>query len=286
MILITGAGGKTGQAILHALARLGKPTRAMIYQPEQEQIARQFGAREIISGDMRRAGDMRLALKGVEAVYLICPNMCPDEVEISTLALELAAECGVKHFVYHSVLHPQVEAMPHHWNKMRVEERVFASGLNFTIVQPSAYMQNVLGYWKQITEQGVYALPYDAASRLGMVDLQDVAETVAKVIGNSAHYGAIYELVGTGAMSQVEVTAILSEKLKKPVRVESIDRADWASRMRSSGMDEYAVDTLLKMFIYYEKSGLWGCPHVLTSLLGRAPHSFADFIERVILEKP
>lgn len=286
MILVTGASGKTGQAILRALAQLGKPTRAMIYQPEQGKIVTQCGAKEIISGDLRRAKDMRLALKGVEAVYLICPNMCPDEVEIGALALETAAECGVKHFVYHSVLHPQVEAMPHHWKKMRVEEQVFTSGLNFTILQPSAYMQNVLGYWKQISAYGIYALPYAPQSRLSLTDLDDVAEAAAKVLANPVHYGAIYELVGTSALSQADVASILSEKLKHSVQASFIDRTEWASRMRSAGMDEYSVDTLLKMFNYYENYGLCGCPQVLTSLLGRSPHSFADFIERVILEMP
>lgn len=285
MILVTGAAGKTGQAVLRALARRGKPARAMVRQLAQEKIVLDCGAGEVVTGDLRHEDDMRLALDGVEAVYLICPNMCPDEVEIGKQALKVAAAQGVRHFVYHSVLHPQVEAMPHHWNKMRVEEQVFTSGLDFTILQPSAYMQNVLGYWQQITEQGVYALPYAPQSRLSLVDLEDVAEVAADVLGNPVHYGAIYELVGTPPMSQQEVAEALSGKLKRPVRAAAVNRVDWASRMRGAGMSEYAVETLLKMFVYYENYGLWGSPQVLTSLLGRAPHSFESFIERVILEK-
>ena len=62
-------------------------------------------------------------------------------------AIRAAQSAGVERFVYHSVLHPQVEIMAHHWQKMRVEEQLFESGLSFTILQPAAYMQNVLAGW-------------------------------------------------------------------------------------------------------------------------------------------
>jgi len=285
MILITGAAGKTGLAIIQALSSVGKPVRALIHEKSQESLVINCGASEVVTGDLRIERDIRRALDGINAVYLICPNMCPDEVEIGRQALRAAVDSNVKHFVYHSVLHPQVEAMPHHWNKMRVEELIFSAGLNFTIIQPSAYMQNVLGYWKPVTEQGVYALPYAPESWLSLVDLEDVAEVVANVLGNPAHFGATYELVGTGPMSQAEVAGILTRQLNRPVQAVAVDRRQWAQRMRSTGMSDYAIETLLKMFIYYENFGLWGSPQVLTSLLGRPPRSFENFIKNVILDK-
>ncbi len=57
---------------------------------------------------------------------------------------------GVTRFVYHSVLHPQIEAMPHHWQKMRTEEMLFAAGFELTVLQPTAYMQNILGAWRGV----------------------------------------------------------------------------------------------------------------------------------------
>ncbi len=63
---------------------------------------------------------------------------------IGKLVIDEARKAGVKHFVYHSVLHPQTEKMNHHWQKMHVEEMIFESGLPFTILQPAPYMQNLL----------------------------------------------------------------------------------------------------------------------------------------------
>ncbi len=72
----------------------------------------------------------------------------------------------MRRFVYHSVLHPQIEAMPHHWAKMRVEEMLFAAGFDLTILQPTAYMQNILGAWRGIVEDGVFRVPYPVETRL------------------------------------------------------------------------------------------------------------------------
>ena len=72
----------------------------------------------------------------------------------------------MEHFVYHSVLHPQTEKMNHHWQKMRVEEMIFESGLPFTILQPAPYMQNLLAGWKSIVEDGVLRVPYSVDSEI------------------------------------------------------------------------------------------------------------------------
>ena len=125
---------------------------------------------------MRDPQTIRKATEGVRAVYHICPNMLPDEVGIGETVIAAATSAGIERFVYHSVLHPQTEKMPHHWHKLRVEEMLIESGLPFTILQPTAYMQNLLVAWQAIYEQGVYAVPYTVGSRLSLVDLADVAE--------------------------------------------------------------------------------------------------------------
>jgi NAD(P)H dehydrogenase (quinone) len=229
---------------------------------------------------MRDQAIMERAAYGVRAVYHICPNVSPDEVAIGQAAIAAARSAGVEHFVYHSVLHPQTEAMPHHWQKLRVEEKLFESGLPHTILQPSAYMQNVLAHWEQVLEQGVYPVPYAIETRLGMVDLEDVAAAAAVVLTQAGHAGATYELAGAEALTQVEVAAILSQQLGRPVHAEVVSRQAWERGARASGLGDYQVQTLLKMFDYYERYGFWGNPHVLRWLLGRPPATFAAFVAR------
>ncbi len=283
MILVSGAAGKTGRAVIRALAAKGAAVRGLVRGPEQVEVVEQVGAREAVVGDMCDQAAMEQAVRGVRAVYHICPNVSPDEVAIGQIGIAAARSAGMEQFVYHSVLHPQVEAMPHHWLKMRVEEQLFESGLAYTILQPVAYMQNVLAQWDQILERGVYPVPYPAETRLGMVDLEDVAEVGAIVLTEAGHAGAIYELAGE-VLSQVEVAAVLSQQLGRPVRVEVVPLDAWERRARAAGLGDYQAATLLKMFCYYERCGFWGNSRVLGWLLGRAPATFAAFVERVVRE--
>ena len=285
MILVTGAAGKTGRAVIRALTTRGEAVRALVHRPEQVWPVEDWGAQEVLVGDMRVQATMDQAARGVRAVYHICPNISPDEVAIGQAAIAAARSAGVEHFVYHSVLHPQTETMPHHWQKLRVEERLFESGLYYTILQPSAYMQNVLAHWDQILAQGIYPVPYSAETRLGMVDLEDVAEAAAAVLTEPGHTRATYELGGAEVLSQIEVAAILGQQLGHPVRAEVVPLEAWKRRARASGLSDYQVETLAEMFRYYARYGFWGNPRVLNWLLRRPPTTFAAFVARTAQER-
>ena len=135
MILITGAGGKTGRALLTTLSRM-ESLNAFVRREEQAPGVRALGAEKVIVGDMRDDSVIRSAMRGARAVYHICSNMNPDEVVIGEVLIREARKAGITHFVYHSVLHPQTEKMKHHGQKLRVEEMIFESGLPLPFCSP------------------------------------------------------------------------------------------------------------------------------------------------------
>ncbi len=237
MILVTGAGGKTGWAVIKRLAAGGQQVRALVRRMEQVELLGSLGAIDFVVGDMSANDTMDQAFAGVRAVYHICPNMHPNELTIGESAIRAAQAAGVERFVYHSVLHPQIELMAHHWQKMRVEEKLFISGLPFTILQPAAYMQNVQANWARIIGEGIYAVPYGLDTRLSMVDLEDVAEVAAAVLSEPGHDGAIYELCGRERLSQREIAQALSAFLGREVEGLVIPLAQWADQARSAGFE-------------------------------------------------
>jgi len=285
MILVTGAAGKTGRAIIRALVVREQAVRALVHRDEQAQLVKSLGAQEAIVGDMRDQRTLRLATRGVRAVYHICPNVSPDEIQIGKAAISAAQEAGVEQFVFHSVLHPHTEAMTHHWNKLRVEESLFESHLPYVILQPASYMQNVLAGWRAIVERGVYAVPYSVETRMSMVDLEDVAQAAAVVLTEPGHLGATYELAGPDALTQTQVAEILSKQLRRPVHAEQVTVEAWTRQAQASGMGAYQIETLVKMFRYYDRYGFSGSPRALSYLIGRAPTKFETFIERTIRER-
>ena len=219
-------------------------------------------------------------MEGVEAVYHICPNVHPGEVDIGVGVIQAAKEAGVEHFVYHSVLHPQIEAMPHHWLKLRVEEHLIESGLPFTILQPTAYMQNVAALIPKLLEGGVYRVPYPIETGISLVDLEDIAQAAAVVITEPDYKGATYELVGTGPITQTQVAAVLSEVLGKDIQAQRIPYKTWETQALKNGLGSYQRYALLKMFQNYKKFGFSGNSLVLGWLLGRQPTTLESCLRR------
>ncbi len=282
MILVTGAAGKTGRAVTRALGGNGLRVRALVRRPEQIRPLRESGAVEAIVGDMTSRSAVEDACRGVRKIYHICPNMHPREKAIGQTAIAAARARGVEHFVYHSVLHPQTEAMPHHWQKLRVEEKLFESSLSYTILQPAAYMQNLLPYWTGIVKDGVYRVPYAVETRMSLVDLEDVAAAAATVLASRNHIGATYELCGPEVLSQSEIAEILRGFLGREVRAEVVPLQTWKKEARASGLGDYQVKTLSRMFRYYERHGFWGNSRVLEWLLGRPAGTVAQFVQRIV----
>ncbi len=280
-ILVTGAGGKTGLAVIRALAAAGRRVRALVRQPAHRERVASQGAAEIVEGDLEDRGALTPAARGACTIYHVCPNVHPAEVAIGRGVIAAARAAGVERFVLHSVLHPQVEAMPHHWAKLRVEERLFESGLDFTILQPAPYMQNVLAQWRSIRDDGVYRVPYDLSARVAMVDLEEVAKVATRVLTEPGHGGATYELCAPGLLDQHQIAAVLGDALGRPVHAAVVPRAEWRERAAAAGLERARIETLLAMFRYYERFGMSGSPWVLERLLGRPPVGFGDFARRL-----
>lgn len=280
MILVTGAGGKTGKAIVKALAAKGEIVRAFVHREGLTESVKASGATEVSVGALDDLGVLSRAMVNTRAVYHICPNVSLNEVTFARTVVAAAEGAGVRRFVYHSVLHPQIEAMPHHWEKMRVEELLFATDLDVTILQPTAYMQNLLAGWRSIAEEGIYRVPYPVETRLSLVDLDDVAEAAARILTEAGHVGATYELVGTPPLSQIAVAEALSRALRRPVHAEAQSIEAWETQARANRMGDYQRETLIKMFRWYAASGLAGSPNVLRWLLGREPTTLDAFAAR------
>jgi len=282
MILVTGAGGKTGKAVITALVTRGAAVRAFVRSPAHEAALTALGAAEVVVGAMDDADSVARAVRGADAIYHICPNVSPHEVAFASTLIAAATRLAVPRLVYHSVLHPQIEAMPHHWAKLRVEEMLFGSKLDATILQPTAYMQNSLAQWELMTREGVYRVPYPIETRLSLVDLDDVAEAAALVLLDASHAGATYELVGTPPLSQIDIAATFGRALTKTILAEAESIEDWDQRARNAGLHAHARETLIRMFEAYARDGLKGNPNVLGWLLGRPPNSLAAFAARTV----
>jgi NAD(P)H dehydrogenase (quinone) len=281
-VLVTGAGGKTGRAVISALGRRGVAARAFVRSPDRvaDLVDADHLDVDVATGDQREAADLAAALDGVTAVYAIAPNVSPDEVAMGRAVVDACRHTGAQRLVLHSVVHPQLTAMPHHADKGRVEELVVGSGLDWTILQPNAYLQNLAGYVDAL-RGGSYEVPYATDAGLAMVDLDDVAAVAARCLVERLGVHATFELSGPAEVTPDDVAAVAAQLLGRPVAATRQDPNTWAATAGADLPGETRT-RLLAMFRDYDAHGSPGDPTVLVALLGRRPRDLRQVLAELL----
>ena len=261
-----------------ALVRSGRQVRAFDIASDVEQLAG-AGVADVMVGDLLDPADLHRAVEGVSVVVYIGPPMHPREVEMGHGVVSAARHAGVEHFVQFSVTHPQLELLLNHQAKLEVERCVLLSRMPFTILQPMHYMQNI--DVARVVAEGVLRQPYGIGTPLAHVDLEDVAEVAAAVVGNADHHYATYELCGQDFLTATELAQVMSAESGRPVTAEMVPfPVGAADGPRASEADDYRLDAMHRLFDHYGRYGITGNPNVLGWLLGRRPTGFDEYVRR------
>ncbi len=280
-ILITGANGKTGRAVIAAVAKAGGIARAFIRKAEQAEALKEIGAVEYAIGDMDAPETIAPAMADCSAVVHIGPPMHPDEKAMTANFLSAAHALSLPRFVYYSVMQPLRREVPHHARKLDTEEMIIESGQPYTIIQPTRYMQHLEPIWKSVTTDGVHAMPFNTHVKFNVADLLDLAEVTAKAALEDGHLYATYELAGPEALSQDDMAAIISAVIKKPVTARHVSLDEMEAKARAGGATDLRVATMRKMNAHYDHGGFRGNANILRWVLGRAATRFQSYVERL-----
>lgn len=281
MILVTAAYGNQGRALIPRLAAAGARVRALRATPGREEELRALGAEEVLIGDQADPAVLRAAMAGVSSVYHIGPTAHPQEREMGFAVIEAAQDCGVGHLVYSSVLHAIVSELLQHKAKRDVEERLVSSRLNFTIFQPSDYMQ-ILRY-RRAFETGEFALAWSVDRRQSVIDVNDIAEVAAKVLlEGEPHFGATYELSAPGCFTGHDIAAMIARICGREVTAVEVAPEARVRDILGADQPEAGAAYRLRLFEalknWYSAHDFVGNPNVLTWLLGRPPTRLEEFL--------
>jgi uncharacterized protein YbjT (DUF2867 family) len=277
MILITAANGKTGRHVIPQLAAVGEQVRAFVHTQDAADL-KSLGAEEVMAGDLLDAPGLAKAMAGVRAVVHVGPPFHPHETEMGKAVIDAAVAAQVERFVYFSVIHPQLGALVNHRAKLPVEEHLLESGLNYTVLQPMHYMQNIRV--RDVVQSGVLWQMIDLDRRLSHVDLADAAEVAVKALTEDGHFGATYELCGNDHLSGVELAAVISRESGRPVEARRLPLENFLSFGAIAASGDHQKDGMRRLFEYYGRHGIFGNANVLTWLLGRPPTTFAEYVRR------
>jgi uncharacterized protein YbjT (DUF2867 family) len=278
-VLMVGATGRHAHWVLRELTQRGVSVRALVRTGQRADVARQNGAAEVAFGDLTEPASLRDALAGVDGVFHIGPAHTANEAEMGVAMVDAARSAGVRKFVFSGVIHPSISAMTNHAAaKAPVEEALYSSELDFTVLQPARFMQNFERSWNDIVEHDRLAQPYSLSAKMCSVNYRDVAEVAALALtGSKLSYGT-FELSAPGMQNGYQEAEILSEVLGRPIAPVQIPLDQFAAHLPEGPFR----DGMTRMMAYYDKHGLpGGNALVLRSILGREPRSLKDYFREL-----
>jgi uncharacterized protein YbjT (DUF2867 family) len=279
-ILMVGATGKYAGLVLPELKKMGAVVRALVRNEDSARVASELGADETAIGNLEDPSTLSAAAAGTEGVFHINPAFAPNETDMGLAMVKAAEDAGVTKFVFSGVIHPSLSKLSNHAAKLPVEEAIYESGMIFTVLQPTMFMQTIENGWQEVINDGKFSSPYSKQMRVSYVDYRDVAEVAALALtSDKLDYGT-YELSAPGMINRIELTLLMTRILGYAVEACDPPFDEWADKSQIPAGP--LRDGLKRMYVDYDEFGLpGGNSVVLEAILGREPRSLEQFFQEL-----
>jgi len=275
MILVTGATGTIGSHLVPSLLDQDAPVRVLVRDADKARAT--FGdSVDIVSGDLRDASSVSVALKGVDKVFLNSPSL-EGFIDLQRPIIDAASAAGVGHLVRLSVVGAASDATTSFGRgHFALDEHLKASTLSWTILQPNGFMQNLLSNVETIKTGAIYASAGDG--HVSMIDARDIAEVAASVLTRGGHAGESLVLTGGEAVTYDDVAAAFATELGHDVRYVDVPPEVTRQNLLGFGLPAGQVEDILALFAIFRAGHASTVTPTVANVLGRAPRSLATFV--------
>lgn len=269
MILITTPNGKVGSEVVKQLQAKGEQVRLGAHTVEKAQKA--FPGAEVVHFDFGNEDSVRSALRDVDKLYLASP--AEMQAEPVNRVVDLAKEAGVKHIVRLSGM-----GVEHHSDSplRQIEQHIEASGLAWTFLRPTWFMQNYSMGMADGIRQGTVMEPAESAAT-GFVDARDIAAVGVAALTGDGHAGQAYAITGPEALTRDQVAAKISAAIGKPVRYQAVSAQEFEAGMRGAGAPEGLIGLMGSLYGFVRAGQTAGLTTDVQQVTGRTPISFDQF---------
>jgi len=274
VILVTGATGKVGQEVVRQLASESVPVRAFVRDPARASVVRLPGV-DIAVGDLGRPESLDRALSGVNRVFLLSPAD-PEQVTLQGNVVQACKRAGVARIVKISVAGgPDAATQIGRWH-WTTEKQIEASGLGFTMLRPTLYMQQTLSFAPSVATSGSFSAPM-GTGEVALVDTRDVAAVAVRALTEDGHESKIYDLTGPEALSFDAVADAISEAIGRKVSYVHVPPEYSKKQMLGGGVPRWLADDMLLLFASFREGYGAAVSGAVQSVTGRRPRSFQQF---------
>ena len=273
IVLVTGATGNTGGAILDALVRRDLRVRAMV-RSEADRVKLPDGVQAVIA-DFDDPASIAAAMVGARSAYLVTPSSERAEEQQRRFA-DLAAKAGLHHLVVLSQLaadeHSPVRFLRYH---AAVEQHVRDLGIPYTFLRPNLFFQGLLAFARPVAAEGRFYAPVGDA-RVSAVDVRDIGAVAAVTLTEPGHEGATYTLTGPSAITHAQIAGALTAALGRQVNFVDVSPSAFADSLRGV-LPPWQVDGLLEDYAHYRRGEAAVVSSAVTEITGTAPRDVAQF---------
>lgn len=276
-ILVTGATGQIGGETARLLQAEGHAVRALVRDAGSAgAVALAAAGVQLVEGDQARPETLAAALAGVEAV-LVASSNDEGQVERESNVIAAAAAAGTRRVVkiaaLGTVAGSPISILRRH---AAIEERLAASGLEWTSLRPGSFMQNFLRYAATVRAAGVFhGCQGDAP--VALVDTRDVAAVAARCLADGGHAGKVYELSGPEALTFADAAAALARAAGRPVDYIDLPPAAASQGMIDAGLPAWLADDLVGLAELFKGPLGRQTTTAVADVTGHAPRTFAAF---------
>lgn len=249
-VLVTGATGKQGGALAHILVRRGHHVRALTRKPEGAPAGGLRGAGiEVVAGDLGDTASLEKAAKGMDVMFLVgtpYERGPAEETRLAISGVDAARLAKVLYLVYSSVSDADRKTgIPHFDSKAVVEEHLRRSGLEYSIVAPVFFMENLLAPWITAAfSKGVFAMGMAPDRKLQIISVPEIAEFTTLVVERPGSFHGKRTNIASDEATPQEMARLISAAANVPlsyvpipidqVRQQNADIAamyDWFNRV-------------------------------------------------------
>lgn len=268
-ILITGATGNVGQAILHHFT---PKTGQKLYL-----ASRKAGENQLYF-DFENPEDSKATLAKTDTLFLLRPPQISDVKQYFQPLIRHAKEAGVRHIVFLSVQGAEdVSFIPH----AKIEKLIQASGIAYTFIRPSYFIQNLSTTLLQdIQEHDRIFLPAGKAKFL-WVDVMDIGKAIAAILQDvAAHRNQAYTITGNELYTFEEVAQMLTKVLGRKIDYISPNLLRFYFSKKKVGIKPAFIFVMIMLHFLPRFQKAPQISSNLTELTGDAPLTLQDFMQR------
>jgi NAD(P)H dehydrogenase (quinone) len=275
-ILITGATGKVGGAVIPLLA--GQPGVDVVAAARAPEKAAGLGV-PVVPMDFDRKETLAPALEGIDSVLMLT-GYTVDMFRQSKAFINEAKRAGVKHIVHLGACGDDDTEVAHWGWQQFVERYIEWAGFTFTHLRPDIYMQNLLGYGGARAVGDGVIRHYVAGASISWVDCDDVAAVAAQcLLHPDKHAGKTYRLA-SDVKTYDEVAQTLTRVLGQPFSYEARPPEEFLRNVLAAGADAAYMHSAYENYALYT-AGKTPEPganfSILASIMGRRGKTWEEF---------